>query len=243
MSVASRLDQLENQTLDWRFLLRATSASRRRTTALVRVSGAGLCDGWACVGAGARKPPKEETAGRLWGPFGERVYGDLRIADGWRARRRQSATLGVFSGSADGWGFRWRRCAGARRWPRSQEDLRPRAGVALVFRRAAGGGGDRRCAAGCGARRLSLRCRPRPTATSTSNRSAIGCWGAGSIYCARRPGNRRRDFSVRLTGAGLDDGPRSARFHLRSANLICNELKQRPDHCRTDRLGELLRPD
>jgi hypothetical protein len=32
MSVASGLDQLENQTLDWRFLLRATSASRRRTT-------------------------------------------------------------------------------------------------------------------------------------------------------------------------------------------------------------------
>jgi hypothetical protein len=37
------------------------------------------------------------------------------------------------------------------------------------------------------ARRLSLRCRPRPTATSTSNRSAIGCWGAGSIYYARHP--------------------------------------------------------
>jgi hypothetical protein len=49
---------------------------------------------------------------------------------------------------------------------------------------------------------------------------------------------------ARLTGDDLDDGPRSARFHnLRSANLICNELKQRPDHCRTDRLGESLRPD
>ena len=43
--------------------------------------------------------------GEVGGPFGERAYGDLRIADGWRARRRQSATLGVFSGSADGWRF------------------------------------------------------------------------------------------------------------------------------------------
>ena len=34
--------------------------------------------------------------------------------------------------------------------------LRPRAGVALVFR-AAGGGGDRRCAAGCGATVMSCR--------------------------------------------------------------------------------------
>ena len=95
--------------------------------------------------------------GEVGGPFGERAYGDLRIADDWRARRRQSATLGVLSGSADGWGFRWRRCAGARRWPRSQEDWRPRAGVALVFRRAAGGEGDRRCAAGCGATVMSCR--------------------------------------------------------------------------------------
>src|SRR5208337_616890 len=54
-----------------------------------------LCDGWACAGAGARKPPKEETAGRT-GPFGERDYGDLRVADGWRARRRlfSMATMG-----------------------------------------------------------------------------------------------------------------------------------------------------
>jgi hypothetical protein len=95
--------------------------------------------------------------GEVGGPFGERAYGDLRIADGWRARRLRSATLGIFSGSADGWGFRWRRCAGGRRWPRSQEDLRPRPGVALVFRRAAGGGGDRRCAAGCGATVMSCR--------------------------------------------------------------------------------------
>ena len=88
--------------------------------------------------------------GEVGGPFGEGAYGDLRIADGWRARWRRPAALGVFVGSGGVGRFRWRRYAGARRWPRSQEDWRPRAGVALVFRRAAGGGGDRRCAAGCG---------------------------------------------------------------------------------------------
>src|SRR5208337_1023859 len=58
-----------------------------------------LCDGWACAGAGARKPPKEETAGRT-GPFGERDYGDLRVADGWRARRRQRGPRSTFSAEA-----------------------------------------------------------------------------------------------------------------------------------------------
>ena len=43
--------------------------------------------------------------GEVGEPFGERAYGDLRIADGWRARRWQSATLGVFSGSGDGGRF------------------------------------------------------------------------------------------------------------------------------------------
>ena len=95
--------------------------------------------------------------GEVGGPFGERAYGDLRIADGWRARWRRPAALGVFVGSGGVGRFRWRRYAGARRWPRSQEDWRPRAGVALVFRRAAGGGGDRRCAAGCGAMVMSCR--------------------------------------------------------------------------------------
>src|SRR5208337_4205237 len=115
-----------------------------------------LCDGGACAGAGARKPPKEETAGRT-GPFSERDYGDLRVADGWRARRRQRSALSVFSGSADGGCFRWRRWAGARRSHRSKEDWRPPADIALVFRRAAGGGGDRRCEAGCVARVMRSR--------------------------------------------------------------------------------------
>ena len=106
--------------------------------------------------AGVRKPPKEETAGRR-GPFGERDYGDLRIADCCRAGRWRPAALVVFSGSGDGGRFRRRRCTGAWRWGRSKEDRRARAGVALVFRRAAGGEGDRGCAAGCGATIMSCR--------------------------------------------------------------------------------------
>ena len=50
--------------------------------------------------------------GRL-GLFFERDYGDLRIADRWRAGRRQPGILGVLVGSGDGGRFRWRRCAGA----------------------------------------------------------------------------------------------------------------------------------
>jgi hypothetical protein len=37
--------------------------------------------------------------------------------------------------------------------------------------------------------------------------------GRGVDLLRETSGNRRRDFSVRLTGDGLDDGPRSARFH------------------------------
>ena len=61
--------------------------------------------------------------GEVGGPFGERAYGELRVADGWRARRRRPGALGVFVGSGGVGRFRWRRCAGARRWPRSQEDV------------------------------------------------------------------------------------------------------------------------
>jgi hypothetical protein len=113
MSVASGLDRLENQTL----LLRATSASRRRTTAL---------------------------------------GGFLASSD---HRERQNSIVGHSA-----------RPLGCRRIPSNRQlrgNIFPKGKLA--------------------ARRFSLRCRPRPTATSTSNRSAIGCWGAGSIYCARRP--------------------------------------------------------
>jgi len=111
--------------------------------------------GWA---RGRRsKASQGGNCGEVGEAFGERAYGDLRIADGWQTRRRRRAALGVFAGSGGVGRFRWRRCAGARRWPRSQEGWRPRAAIGLVFRRAAGGGGDRRCAAGCGATVMSCR--------------------------------------------------------------------------------------
>jgi hypothetical protein len=87
-----------------------------------------LCDRGTAPGAGARKPPKEETAGR-WGPFGERAYGDLRIVDGCRARRRRPAALRVLVGIGDGGCFRRRRCTGARGSLRSNDNWRPRASM------------------------------------------------------------------------------------------------------------------
>jgi hypothetical protein len=101
-------------------------------------------------------PRRKPRGGR--GRFGERAYGDLKIAHGWRAVRRRLVGLGVFGGSGDGGQLRWRRCAGGRRSLRSGEGWRPRAGMTVVFRRlAAGGGGNRRCAAGCGATVMSCR--------------------------------------------------------------------------------------
>ena len=83
------------------------------------------------------------------GRLASATYGDLRIADGWRARRRRPAALGVFGGSDDGGRFRWRRCAaGEALARRSEEDWRPCEDVALVLRRAAGGEGDRRLRGG-----------------------------------------------------------------------------------------------
>jgi len=45
----------------------------------------------------ARRKPRG-----VWGRFGERDYGDLRIADGWRASCRQRAGLSIFGGSGEG---------------------------------------------------------------------------------------------------------------------------------------------
>ena len=117
----------------------ATFNHPRQTSVLVKGFGRRPLRRWGMRRGRRLKASQGGNREEVGGAFGERAYGDLRIADGWRARRRRSAALGVFSGSGGGGRFRWRRCAGARRWPRSQEDLRPRAGVAPVFRRAAGG--------------------------------------------------------------------------------------------------------
>ena len=76
--------------------------------------------------AGAGWLPRRKPRGGL-GLFFERDYGDLRIADRWRAGRRQPGILGVLVGSGDGGCLRWRRRAGAKRSHRSREDWRARA--------------------------------------------------------------------------------------------------------------------
>ena len=86
---------------------------------------------------------------RLWG-FEDRgrlaseasAAGDARCFH--RKRRRRTFLMAAMRGSE---ALR----VGRRR------DWRPRADIALVFRRAAGGGGDRRCEAGCAA--TVMRCR------------------------------------------------------------------------------------
>ena len=85
------------------FKVRKSEGFRRRPLAMVG----------RAPGSGAQKPPKRKPRGGR-GPLGKRDYGDLRIADGWRARRPQPAALGVLVGSGDGGRFRWRRCAEAR---------------------------------------------------------------------------------------------------------------------------------
>ena len=105
-------------------------------------------DGGAGSGGRRSKARQGGNRGQDGGRLASGSYGDLRIADGWRARCRQLAALSVLSGSGDGGCFRWRRCAGARRSHRSEGDWRPRGDIGLVFRRAAGGGGDGGCEAG-----------------------------------------------------------------------------------------------
>ena len=103
----------------------------------------------SCGFGGRRSKARQGgNRGQDGGRLASGSYGDLRIADGWRARCRQLAALSVLSGSGDGGCFRWRRCAAARRSHRSEGDWRPRGDIGLVFRRAAGGGGDGGCEAG-----------------------------------------------------------------------------------------------
>jgi hypothetical protein len=58
--------------------------------------------GGARRGAGVRKPPKEETAGRKGGVWRGAIYGDLRIADGARASARRPVARRLVGGKNEG---------------------------------------------------------------------------------------------------------------------------------------------
>ena len=74
-------------------------------------------DGAAWLGAGVRKPPKEETAGRK----DAATYGDFRIADGSRVSRRGPMARNLGGGNDDDVRVRSRGCAALARARRSGE--------------------------------------------------------------------------------------------------------------------------
>jgi hypothetical protein len=77
-----------------------------RTTALVKGFGRRPLRQLGVRRGQRPKASQGGNRGEVGGPFVGRAYGDLRIADGFRARRRGLAALGVFSGSGEGGRFR-----------------------------------------------------------------------------------------------------------------------------------------
>ncbi len=59
------------------------------------------------AGAGVRKPPKEETAGRKGAVWLAAIYGDLRIADATRASARRPVERRPIGGRNEGDPVRW----------------------------------------------------------------------------------------------------------------------------------------
>ena len=106
------------------------------------------------VGAGSRgrrsKASQGGNRGEVGGRFGGRALWGFEDRGRLAMRGvRRPVTRSRSCGRDGGVGrFGWRRCAGARRWPRSRRTGDAREGIALVFRRAAGGGGDRRVRGG-----------------------------------------------------------------------------------------------
>jgi len=110
------------------------------------------------LGAGVRKPPKEETAGRKGAVWSGATYGDLRIAGGRLVGLRERVARIVLGGSEDDGVFRGRGCEG-RVWARRlEEERRPCEDIAFPLRRAAGGEEKRRCESGSAAT-IIMRCR------------------------------------------------------------------------------------
>ena len=110
------------------------------------------------LGAGVRKPPKEETAGRKGAVWSGATYGDLRIAGGRLVGLRERVARIVLGGSEDDGVFRGRGCEG-RVWARRLEGTCGSCERnALLPRRAAEGEEKWRCEAGSSAT-IIMRCR------------------------------------------------------------------------------------
>jgi hypothetical protein len=102
----------------------------------------------SALGAGVRKPPKQETAGRKGAGWSGASYGDLRIAGGSRVWRGRAAERSLAVGTDDGERVGSGKCAGLAQAWRSDEDWRPRENIGFLLRLAGGGEGKRGCAAG-----------------------------------------------------------------------------------------------
>ena len=79
LSIKSEFAETNNLVVDFRALIRGFRAPA-------------LCDGWTAPGAGARKPPKEETAGRLGTAWRARLWG---IEDRGRLSSEASGICGA----------------------------------------------------------------------------------------------------------------------------------------------------
>ena len=95
LSIKSEFAETNNLVVDLRALIRGF-----RTPALC---GTVVRD----AGAGVRKPPKEETAGRKGAVWLAAIYGDLRIADATRASARRPVERRPIGGRNEGDPVRW----------------------------------------------------------------------------------------------------------------------------------------
>ena len=114
-------------------------------------------DGRRGSGAGVRKPPKEETAGRKGAVWSGAAYGDLKVAAGALMGVPRPAGRIVAGGTDDSGGVWSGVCAGLAQARRSEEDWRPREDIGFLLRRAEEGEEKRRCEAGSAV--MIMRCR------------------------------------------------------------------------------------
>jgi len=113
--------------------------------------------GCAGSGAGVRKPPKEETAGRKRRCFAGAIYGDLSVASGSNGLFGSGLATGGLGERGGSGPVRSPRRCGVTRWRLPEEERRPRTDMAVLLGRAAGRICDRCCEAESAA--MIMRCR------------------------------------------------------------------------------------